>query len=52
VRQLGRDLVSDGGLFVRGIVGHLIPDGDPGRSCCTGSTRLATGYVDRSHDAE
>jgi hypothetical protein len=28
VRQLGRDLVSGGGLFVRGIVGHLVPDGD------------------------
>jgi hypothetical protein len=26
-RQARRDLVS-GGLFVRGIVGHLVPDGD------------------------
>ena len=44
--QLRRDLFSGGGLFVRGIVGHLVPDGDL-KTGHAGSTRLATGYGDR-----
>lgn len=52
VRQLRRDLISGGRLFVRGIVGHhLVPDSDL-KTGHADSTRLATGYGDRWHHAE